>query len=85
MSKPTAAELIVQADIIKLLSRNVFNTAAGKDLLKELKNIYVYGNLYCSTDRDTVYYVAQRDLILELESYSKNTVGGELPNGEDIS
>ena len=85
MSRPTAEALIDGADRISTLCRNVFSTTEGRELIQELRKVYAEGKLYCDNDRDTVYYIAQRDLILELESHSNRTAGGELPNGEDIS
>ena len=43
----------------------------GKELLGQLERIYVDGKLFQDSDRDTVYCVAQRDLIMELKYNSK--------------
>lgn len=80
-----AAEIIARANKVKNLARSVFSSAQGQELLAELKHIYCDGKLYCDDDRDTVYFIAQRDLILELVHHTKTTDGGELPNGENIS
>ena len=78
-------DIIKKAQRVKTLTRNVFSTAEGRELLDELKHIYCDGKLYCDTDRDTIYFVAQRDLILELDSNMKAGIGEEIPNGEDVS
>ena len=80
-----AKDIIENANRIRTLCRNVFSSAQGKELLDELKKVYCDGKLYCDTDRDTVYFIAQRDLILELESNLKIMVGEERPNGEEVS
>jgi hypothetical protein len=52
------------------LCRSVFSGGLGKDLLEHLERIYCEGKLYQNNDRETVYCVAQRDLILELKHNS---------------
>ncbi len=78
-------EIIKNANRIKQLTRSVFSTAQGQELMKELKKIYCDGKLYCNNDRDTVYFVAQRDLIIELSDNANSSINGEKPNGEEIS
>ena len=72
MDKPTADEVIENANKIKRLCRGVFNTSNGKELLDELKSVYCDGKLYCDNDRDTIYFIAQRDLILDLMFHTNN-------------
>ncbi len=60
-----------QADEFRNLCRSVFAQGNGQDLLGKLEKIYCDGKLYCDSDRDTVYFIAQRDLILELIHNSK--------------
>ena len=80
-----AQEIVARANKVKNLTRSVFSSAQGQELLAELKNVYCDGKLYCDSERDTVYFIAQRDLILELEHHTKATIHGEKPNGEDVS
>ena len=80
-----AQEIVARANKVKNLARSVFSSAQGQELLAELKHVYCDGKLYCDSDRDTVYFIAQRDLILELEHHTKATISGEQPNGEDVS
>ena len=85
MENANSKDIVAKANKVKELCRTVFSSAHGQELLKELKTIYCDGKLYCDNDRDTIYFVAQRDLILELEYNTKATINGEQPNGEDVS
>jgi len=85
MEQANAVELVAKANRVKVLCRNVFSTTEGRELLAELRSIYCDGKLYCNTDRDTVYFVAQRDLVLELGFNADATIDGVKPNGEDVS
>ena len=80
-----AQEIVARANKVKNLARSVFSSAQGQELLAELKHVYCNGKLYCDSDRDTVYFIAQRDLVLELYHHTQTTQGGELPNGENVS
>ena len=60
----------------KILCRNVLGSGQGLELLEQLERIYCDGKLFQNSDRDTVYCVAQRDLVLELKHSSE----GELSN-----
>lgn len=68
--KPTAEEFLAMEERFKTLCKNVFASAQGRELLGQLKRVYCNGKLFQPTDRDTVYCIAQRDLILELEHNS---------------
>jgi hypothetical protein len=68
---PEANEVIKRSQEVKTLCRSVLGSGLGKDLLEHLTRIYVEGNLFQETDRDTVYCIAQRDLIMELTNNSK--------------
>ena len=68
---PSAEDFIDKEKRFKLLCNTVFASGSGKDLLAHLKRIYCDGKLYQNGDRETVYCIAQRDLILELEHNSK--------------
>lgn len=68
------------------LCRTVFSSGAGRELLELMKGRYVDSKLYQETDRATVYCIAQRDLVLELEDRVKSTIAAQgIPGGEDIS
>ena len=68
---PSAEDFIKLEQRFKVLCRNVFSSGQGAELLDHLKRVYTDGKLYQDTDRATVYCVAQRDLIMELEHSSK--------------
>lgn len=68
--KPTAEDFLKMEEDFKTLCKNVFASAKGRELLGQLKRVYCDGKLYQTTDRETVYCLAQRDLILELEHNS---------------
>ena len=68
---PSAEDFIDKEKRFKILCNTVFASGSGKDLLAHLKRIYCDGKLYQNNDRETVYCIAQRDLILELEHNSK--------------
>lgn len=53
------------------LCQITFSSGQGAELLELMKRIYVDVRMMHSTDRDTVYAVAQRDLIMEIENHSK--------------
>ncbi len=80
-----AEEVVKNANRVKKLTQSVFNTSQGQELMKDLKKIYCDGRLYCNNDRDTVYFIAQRDLIIELSDNANSSINGEKPNGEEIS
>ena len=84
-NKPTAAEIVKKADRTKILCRNVLGSGEGRELLDDLRRIYVDGKLFANTDRDTVYYIAQRDLIMELIYNVQEVPDEPLLNGEDIT
>lgn len=67
---PSSADFIKQQEDFKTLCRNVLSSAQGRELLDKLQAIYCDGGLYQPTDRETVYCIAQRDLILELKHNS---------------
>jgi hypothetical protein len=69
--KPSGAEFIKMEQDFKILCRNVFGSGQGKEVLAHLERIYCDGKMYQNSDRETVYCVAQRDLILELKHNSK--------------
>ena len=73
---PSAEQFLETEKQFRVLCTTVFASGSGKDMLKHLKRIYCDGKLYQNNDRETVYCIAQRDLIMELENNSK----GELSN-----
>lgn len=68
---PTAEDFLELERKFKSLCMSVFGSGQGKELLGQLERIYVDGKLFQDSDRDTVYCVAQRDLIMELKYNSK--------------
>ncbi len=68
---PTAEEFLTQTNKFEKLCMSVFGSGSGKELLEYLERIYVDGKLYQNNDRETVYCVAQRDLVMELKHNSK--------------
>lgn len=84
-NKPTAAEIVARSDRTRILCRNVLGSGDGKELLDALRRVYVDGKLYGETDRDTVYMVAQRDLIMELIYNVQQVPDEPILDGEDIS
>jgi len=68
---PSSDEFIRLEKHFKNLCQGVFGHGQGKDLLDHLQRIYCDGKLYQSNDRETVYCIAQRDLIMELIYNSK--------------
>ena len=75
--KPTAEDFIKLEQRFQTLCRNVFSSGQGAELLDHLKRVYIDGKLFQDTDRATVYCVAQRDLIMELEHSSKGRASNE--------
>jgi hypothetical protein len=71
----TIAQIQKDNERFNNLCRNVFSSGEGKELMGFLKRFYVEVKLYQGNDRETVYAVAQHDLIREIESH----VVGELP------
>lgn len=69
--KPTADEFLKMERDFKILCRNVFGSGQGKQALEHLERIYCDGKMFQNSDRETVYCIAQRDLILELKHNSK--------------
>ena len=59
------------------LCRNVFSTVQGKELLELMEDIFVDIKLFQDTDRKTVYYIAQRDLVMELKNLSETGTSHE--------
>lgn len=59
------------------LCRNVFSTAQGRELLELMENIFVDIKLFQDTDRKTVYYIAQRDLVMELKDLAETGTSHE--------
>ena len=80
-----AVDIVARANKVKNLARAVFSSAQGQELLAELKHVYCDGKLYCNDDRDTVYFIAQRDLILELDHHTKAQKGEEIPMGKETN
>jgi hypothetical protein len=70
-SLPPAADFQKAEQAFKTLCRNVLSSGQGKEMLEHLERIYCDGKLYQNNDRETVYCVAQRDLIMELKHNSK--------------
>ena len=68
---PDAEHFLKLEHDFKVLCRNVLGTGQGLDLMKQLKRVYCEGKLFQNSDRDTVYCLAQRDLIMELIHNSK--------------
>ena len=74
---PTAEEFLAQSNQFEKLCQTVLGSGSGKELLEQLQRIYVDGKLYQNNDRETVYCVAQRDLIMELIHNSKGELDHE--------
>jgi len=66
----TPEQLVIDAERFKTLCRHVFSGGEGQELMKHLQRIFVNVPLYQDTDRETVYMVAQRDLVMELASHN---------------
>lgn len=64
-----AENIVKKQKRFKTLCRNIFSGGEGKELLEYLENVYVNGRLYFDTDRETVYSIAQRDLVMQLRHY----------------
>ncbi len=84
VDKPTIQDFIKEAQSFKTLCRNVLGSGQGKELLNKLRHIYVDGNLYDDSDRQTVYLIAQRDLIMELIYNVQDVPDEPKLNGEEI-
>jgi len=69
--KPDAQHFIETEKRFRILCGIVFSSGSGKDLLDQLERIYCEGKLFQSTERETIYCIAQRDLIMELKHNSK--------------
>ena len=68
---PDAEHFVNLEKQFKILCGVVFSSGSGKDLLDQLRRIYCDGKLYQEKERDTVYCLGQRDLIMELVHNSK--------------
>lgn len=66
----TVDDIVKETKRFNTLCRNVLSSGEGRELLKYLEKIFVDNRLYHDTDRETVYAVAQRDLIVELKSHT---------------
>lgn len=71
LNNEDAQALIDAAARNQILSRNVFSTHDGQELLALWKEFYVMCDLYGQDDRAMVYAVAQRDFVLEVEAATK--------------
>ncbi len=78
-------DIVQKAQRFKTLCRNVLSSGQGRELLDELRDLYMDGKLYQETDRATIYAVAQRDLIMELIYNVQDGPGDPKPNGEVVS
>ncbi len=63
---PDSKEFLERSLRFDKLCQSVFGSGAGREILKELKTTYVDANLFQDNDRDTVYCIAQRDLVMQL-------------------
>ncbi len=81
---PSAEEILSRGDRYRTLCRNVFSSYEGKELIGMMKEIFVEGKLYCDNDRDTAYFLGQRDFVLELADKAKLRTGEANPNGEQV-
>ncbi len=81
---PSAEEILSRGDRYRTLCRNVFSSYEGKELIVMMKEIFVEGKLYCDNDRDTVYFLGQRDFVLELADKAILRTGEANPNGEQV-
>lgn len=68
---PSAEAFLEKEKQFRVLCSTVFSSGSGKDLLDYLQRIYCEGKLYQNNDRETVYCIAQRDLVMELVHNSK--------------
>jgi hypothetical protein len=82
MDGVSAADIVEQSNKLKRLIKTTLGSGSGKELLDELKEIYCNGKIFCNNERDTCYFLGQRDLILELEASVKDAIPTELQNGE---
>lgn len=65
--KEVSAEVHIQmAERNQKLIKQVFNTAAGSELLEIWKKNYVFGLLYSKNESDMIYNVASRDFVIEI-------------------
>ena len=71
MGKPNAEQFLEMEKRFRILCGTVFSSGSGKELLEQLERVYCDGKLFQNNDRETVYCIAQRDLILELKHNSK--------------
>lgn len=70
---PDADDYFKLKDRFSVLKRVVFGTVEGKELLSLLEQRYVNCKLFQENDRDTVYAIAQRDLIIELKHMTEES------------
>lgn len=68
---PKAEDFVKLEKKFRQLCQGVLGHGQGIELLEHLERIYCDGKLYQNSDRETVYCVAQRDLIMELKHNSK--------------
>lgn len=80
-----AQEIIKRADNLRRLARQVLGQGSGKELMDELHRVYTQGKLYQETDRATIYAVAQRDFIIELQTMIDNDMGDPKLDGVELN
>ena len=62
----TSQEQVDRAERVKTLTRNVFESGQGKELLDLWRYYFVYGKLFDDNAATTAYFVARRDFVVEL-------------------
>lgn len=68
----TAKEQIDKAEHVKKLTRDVFGSGQGKELLDLWKYYFVYGKLFDENPQTTAYFVARRDFVVEMAHIVEN-------------
>ena len=70
-------DIVKKAERTKTLARNLFNTIEGKEFLVALDRMFIDVPLYKDTERETIYSIAQHDLIIEIKSWANANLIGE--------
>ena len=70
MSSEAFHDFVENAAKYKDLCRRVLNSPNGKELVAHWDRLFVDVPLYQGSDRETVYAVAQRDLITEIKDHA---------------
>lgn len=67
MSKPTAEQIVERVTAHQAKMQDVFGSGAGKEILEEWIESFVYDKLYHESERTTAYAIGQRDFVLMIK------------------